>query len=93
MPLFGKHGVFREGQKDLRLTNPPSATAAQLANLGSAATAASAENFQRIGKLTKKYHAGKIPQVELIFYILFDCYFQNIIGLVYYKGIYFHVFR
>jgi len=59
--------VFREGQKDLRLTNPPSATAAQLANLGSAATAASAENFQRIGKLTKKYHAGKIPQVEKVF--------------------------
>ena len=57
VPLFGKRGVFREGQKDLKLANP---SASQQVN----PTAASTENFQRLGKLTKKYHAGKIPQID-----------------------------
>ena len=56
MPLFGKHGHFREGQKDLRLS-APSAPAI-------ATTSASTENFQRLAKLTKKYHSGKISQVD-----------------------------
>ena len=54
LPLFGKRGVFREGQKDLRLSNQASTTS----------RTSSTDNFQRLAKLTKKYHAGKVPQVD-----------------------------
>ena len=53
VPLFGKRGVFREGQKDLRLSSCTATT-----------TTASTENFHRLAKLTKKYHSGKIAQVD-----------------------------
>jgi hypothetical protein len=54
--MFGKHGVFREGQKDLRLISPLSTSASTLTP--------STENFRRLAKLTKKYHCGKISQVD-----------------------------
>jgi phosphatidylinositol 3-kinase len=57
LPLFGKRGVFREGQKDLRLSNPSSTSFRT-------STSSSTETFQRLAKLTKKYHAGKVPQVD-----------------------------
>lgn len=68
MALFGKKGIYREGQLDLRMTPEEECTGSAEEDLdaksGGVNIGRQPLDVNRLAKLTKKYKSGKIPPVD-----------------------------
>jgi len=62
--LFGKKGVFRQGMLDLQVWQGVQADGRIETTTPGKVKDAEKEHYHRLTKLTKKYHAGKIPPVD-----------------------------